>query len=181
MSKSCISPFFYLSGTFHRSLRVQSFCNSGRPLWPAKAVRSLCNALQKCSAKRHIPNWSVGTGADGRQVHIALWDLPHGFVELLSVKSGSLFLRHSCRFTSRATTNQGGGNFCPLSLCSRTDAVRSCFPTKTQKRGGHESHKTSVALSCKPAADMQKYFHLRLNRKDPLSPPFWLQGAPSGP
>lgn len=47
---------------------------------------------------------------------VPLRDLPHGFVELLSVESGSLLLRHSCGFTSRAVTKQGSGNFCPSLL-----------------------------------------------------------------
>lgn len=46
---------------------------------------------------------------------VPLRNLPHGFVELLSIKSGSLLLRHSCGFSSRVVTKQGSGNFCPLS------------------------------------------------------------------
>lgn len=52
------------------------------------------------SANGYSPHRAVSAGAHGRQVLVALRDLPHGFVELLSIESGSLLLRHSCGFTS---------------------------------------------------------------------------------
>lgn len=62
-----------------------------------------------------LPHGSVRAGANWRKVLVALRDFPHGFINLLSVESGSLFLRHSCGFTgSSATTKQTSGNFCPF-------------------------------------------------------------------
>lgn len=83
-------------------------------------------------------------------------------------------MRHSCTFTSRATTKQGRGNFCRLARCRRTCCGR--FPTNAEV-----TNRPKRPSPCrKPTADMQNTVHLRVHGNDSLYPPFWLQGAPSG-
>lgn len=84
-------------------------------------------------------------------------------------------MRHSCTFTSRATTKQGRGNFCTLAQCSRSTCCRR-FPTNAEV-----TNRPKRPSPCrKPTADMQNTVHLRVHGNDSLYPPFWLQGAPSG-
>lgn len=91
--------------------------------WPPRVmgshsvvVQSPCKLSTGLCSSNYSPHGSVSTGADRRQVLIALRDFPHGFVELLSVKNGSFLVRHSCGLTtsSPAVTKQASGNFCPL-------------------------------------------------------------------
>lgn len=50
------------------------------------------------------PHGSVSAGADRRQVLVPLRDFPYRLIDVLSVKRGSLFMRHSCRSHWRPPT-----------------------------------------------------------------------------
>lgn len=82
--------------------RERGCTQKARVLWKRAALTGL-GVSARCAtspANSYSPHGSVSAGADGRQVLVALRDFPHGFVELLSIESGSLLLRHSCGFSS---------------------------------------------------------------------------------
>lgn len=79
-------------------------------LWYLLCNSQLYSPLRYCYNARYLPDWSIGSRADRGQGLIPLRDLPYRFVQLLSVESGSLLVRHSCRI-QRLRDKQASGNF----------------------------------------------------------------------
>lgn len=79
-------------------------------LWYLLCNSQLYSPLRYCYNARYLPDWSIGSRADRGQGLIPLRDLPYRFVQLLSVESGSLLVRHSCRI-QRLRDKQASRNF----------------------------------------------------------------------
>lgn len=65
---------------------------------------TLLHICSRTNAKGDLPDGSVGTGADRRQVLVTFRDFPYRLIDLLPIKLGSFFLRHSCRSNWRPPT-----------------------------------------------------------------------------
>lgn len=97
------------------------------------------------TAAKYLPNSSICTRADRRQVLISHRDLPHRLVDLLSIESGSFFLRHACRTSTRGDLRlllslaclpviQGGWVFLQQSKMESNRPIKSPVHANTQER-----------------------------------------------